>query len=71
MGAPCVKEWRVVPWGQDWYARRGWERTVGVWHKSVYLRRFGGDLVGLREKLPYLQDLGVNAFCLTPIFWAP
>ncbi|HNQ23490.1 MAG TPA: alpha-amylase family glycosyl hydrolase [Phycisphaerae bacterium] len=31
---------------------------------------FGGDLQGLRQKLPYLKDLGINALCLTPIFAA-
>ncbi len=28
----------------------------------------GGDLPGIRKKLPYLQDLGINALYLTPIF---
>lgn len=28
----------------------------------------GGDLKGIIEKLPYLQDLGINALYLTPIF---
>lgn len=28
----------------------------------------GGDLQGIREKLPYLQELGINALYLTPIF---
>ncbi len=28
----------------------------------------GGDLLGVVEHLPYLQDLGVNALYLTPIF---
>ncbi len=31
----------------------------------------GGDLMGIVEKLPYLQDLGVNAIYLTPIFLSP
>lgn len=30
----------------------------------------GGDLEGIRRKLDYLQDLGVNALYLTPIFQA-
>lgn len=29
---------------------------------------FGGDLPGIEEKLDYIQDLGVNALYLTPIF---
>ena len=28
----------------------------------------GGDLLGIAEHLPYLEDLGVNAIYLTPIF---
>lgn len=28
----------------------------------------GGDLLGIAERLPYLQDLGVTALYLTPIF---
>ncbi len=31
---------------------------------------FGGDLWGILEKLPYLEDLGVTALYLTPIFRA-
>ena len=33
-------------------------------HDSI----FGGDLVGIIEKLPYLKDLGINAIYMTPIF---
>ncbi|MCY0895834.1 MAG: glycoside hydrolase family 13 protein [Alicyclobacillaceae bacterium] len=33
--------------------------------------RFGGNLAGLLEKLPYLQELGVNLLYLTPIFRSP
>ncbi len=31
----------------------------------------GGDLLGVMEKLDYLQDLGVNAIYFTPIFASP
>ncbi len=31
----------------------------------------GGDLPGIREKLPYLADLGVNVLYLTPVFCSP
>lgn len=31
---------------------------------------FGGDLQGIREKLDYLQDLGINGIYLNPIFKA-
>ena len=45
---------------------------------EVYLRSFKdgngdgiGDLKGLREKLDYLQELGVNAIWLTPCYKSP
>ena len=31
----------------------------------------GGDLIGIREKLDYLEDLGVEALYLNPIFASP
>jgi cyclomaltodextrinase / maltogenic alpha-amylase / neopullulanase len=37
---------------------------------TVFDRRFGGDLVGVREQLPYLESLGINAIYLNPVFWA-
>jgi alpha-glucosidase len=35
------------------------------------LEFYGGDLEGIRQKLPYLQNLGVTALYLTPIFTSP
>jgi len=32
---------------------------------------YGGDLIGVRESLDYLQDLGVTALYLNPIFTSP
>jgi cyclomaltodextrinase len=31
---------------------------------------FGGDLVGITDKLPYIADLGITAIYLTPVFRA-
>ena len=39
----------------------------GTYSKNFY----GGDLQGLHDKLDYLQDLGVTAIYLNPIFEAP
>ncbi|MBR6323290.1 MAG: alpha amylase N-terminal ig-like domain-containing protein, partial [Lachnospiraceae bacterium] len=45
------------------------------WNAPIHsfdVRRFyGGDLVGVREKLPYLKQLGVEVLYLNPIFLAP
>ncbi len=45
---------------------------------EVYVRSFAdgdgdgvGDLYGLRERLPYLKDLGVDALWLTPFYRSP
>jgi alpha-glucosidase len=66
--------------------RRGQQRTAGVprpWWRSaaiyeVYVRSFAdgngdgiGDLAGVRAKLPYLRDLGVDAIWFTPWYPSP
>lgn len=38
----------------------------GIWNNDY----FGGDLLGVEEKLPYLKDLGVTCIYLNPIFEA-
>lgn len=48
--------------------RRSWDDTPRPWRESGAVEFFGGDLIGIREKLDYLQALGVNALYLTPIF---
>ncbi|MEU7866531.1 glycoside hydrolase family 13 protein [Dactylosporangium sp. NPDC049140] len=52
-------------------AGNGWWRTAAIY--QIYLRSFAdgdgdgvGDLAGLRSRLPYLRDLGVDALWLTP-----
>lgn len=41
------------------------------WGESPgYYSYFGGDLRGIIQKLPYLQDLGINFLYLNPIFYA-
>ena len=37
---------------------------------NVWKRRYGGDVQGLIEALPYLQSLGINAIYLNPMFEA-
>ncbi|MFW5748225.1 MAG: alpha-amylase family glycosyl hydrolase [Chloroflexota bacterium] len=40
---------------------------TGIWSQNFY----GGDLQGIIDKLDYLQDLGVTALYLNPIFESP
>lgn len=67
------KQWRVHPWGSDWYRLQDYEIANGepeLW-KHMQRRRYGGDLQGILDKLDYLQDLGINAIYLNPVFDAP
>ena len=53
---------------EDWAGEPMWEPD-----KNGRIRKydfFGGDLAGIREKLPYLQSLGVSCIYLNPIFEA-
>ncbi|MBQ8160979.1 MAG: glycoside hydrolase family 13 protein [Clostridia bacterium] len=52
-------------WTEDLYTGR--DRTS---QENDVLEFYGGTLNGIREKLPYLKDLGVDILYLNPIFQA-
>ncbi|HVP13665.1 MAG TPA: alpha amylase N-terminal ig-like domain-containing protein [Phycisphaerae bacterium] len=77
---------RTVPWTHEWFkpyqgraevARKD-SRTSengdfveeGKFYSYIFNRRYGGDIQGIQEKLPYLRDLGVTAIYLNPVFIA-
>jgi glycosidase len=65
--------WQVHPWGSDWYQLQDYEKANGepeLW-KHLLRRRYGGDLQGIINQLDYLQDLGITAIYLNPIFQSP
>lgn len=72
---------RTVPWSHHWEkpykpgpdVAKGSPQDFeekGTFFEYIFDRRYGGDLQGVREKLPYLRDLGVNAIYFNPIFHA-
>jgi len=64
--------WKVSDWTGDWYALQEWERTDDKgFYFHVQNRRYGGDLQGILDKLDYLDDLGITAIYLNPIFESP
>lgn len=64
--------WQVHPWTSDWYERQPWEQgTKWPFHDLIQRRRYGGDLQGVIDKLGYLQELGINAIYLNPVFDSP
>lgn len=48
--------------------QRAWDELPRPWKESGAVDFFGGDLIGIIQKLDYLQDLGVNGVYMTPIF---
>ncbi len=59
----AIPEGRVMrKWGELPYYRP--DQNGHVWNNDY----FGGDLNGIREKLPYLESLGVTCIYLNPIF---
>ena len=48
-----------------WYQS---QRMIGA---MCYVDLFAGDLAGLRERIPYLTELGVNYLHLMPVFKVP
>lgn len=71
-GDPSNDPAGTIPWKHDWYKPFGDEGKDGqTFYKHFVFSRFGGgDLQGLRQKLPYLRQLGVNALYLMPVFQA-
>jgi cyclomaltodextrinase len=64
--------WSCSSWTGDWYSLQSWERTGGKgFYYRAQQRRYGGDLKGIIDKLGYLQDLGINAIYLNPLFESP
>ncbi|KAF7766568.1 alpha-glucosidase [Pseudoalteromonas undina] len=64
--SPLNTEQQANPW---------WENAIfyQIWPRSFYDSDADGhgDFNGMTQKLPYLQELGVNALWLTPMFEAP
>lgn len=74
--------WAVTPWTQDWYKEDGYFKNIGLGIDSrgntlkkfvdkVQLRRYGGDLQGVLDKMDYLDSLGVTAIYFRPLNDAP
>lgn len=64
--------WQPTRWTQDWYAMEDWAVDSGKpFYETVHMRRYGGDLQGVLDKLDYLADLGITAIYFNPINDSP
>jgi len=69
---PVPEDWSVTPWTHNWYEQEKWAKNMEVdFYGGLQLRRFGGDLQGVLDKLDYLQELGITAIYFNPINDAP
>lgn len=66
------KNWTVTPWTFNWYKQEAWTNDLKTdFYGCLGLRRFGGDLQGVIDKLDYLQGLGITAIYFNPLNDAP
>lgn len=64
--------WEPTPWTHDWYRQEDWAVESGEpFYRTVQMRRYGGDLQGVLDKLDYLQNLGVTALYFNPLNDSP
>ncbi len=64
--------WQIHPWNSDWYKLQPWEAKQNKnFYDIVNIRRYGGDIQGIIDKLDYLKELGITAIYLNPIFESP
>ncbi|MBK8026024.1 MAG: amylosucrase [Chloroflexi bacterium] len=52
-------------------ANPGWFNTNEMMGAVCYVDLFAGDLRGLRDRLPYLKEMGITYLHLMPLFAAP
>jgi cyclomaltodextrinase / maltogenic alpha-amylase / neopullulanase len=68
-----TEPWQTHAWTSDWYEKQPYEQAhpdQDIWF-HLQRRRYGGDIQGILAKLDYLQELGVSALYLNPVFEAP
>ena len=46
----------------------GWYHRKDMLGMMLYIDNFAGNMQGVKEKIPYLKELGINAVELMPIF---
>lgn len=76
------ESWQITPWTHDWYKPDPYfadmtgkpdfgGSPVKSFGQKAQLRRYGGDLQGVLDKLDYLDSLGVTAIYFNPLNDAP
>ncbi len=76
------EKWEITPWTHDWYKPDPWFKElegkkdfngnpISHINQKTLVRRYGGDLQGVLDKIDYLDSLGVTAIYFNPLNDAP
>ncbi len=76
------ESWKTTPWTGDWYSPDPWfkelegKTDIGGYPMTsfgskIQLRRYGGDLQGVLDRIEYLDSLGITAVYFNPLNDAP
>jgi cyclomaltodextrinase len=76
------KSWQITTWTHDWYKEDPYFKelegkkdfsgnTISNFNQKAQLRRYGGDLQGVLDKIGYLDSLGISAIYFNPLNDAP
>ena len=59
-------------WTADFKEQVIWEKLGEreIDYSLKYARMYGGDLQGIKKKIPYMKELGINAVWLNPVFFS-
>ena len=59
-------------WTADFKEQVIWEKLGEreIDYSLKYARMYGGDLQGIKEKISYMKELGINAVWLNPVFFS-
>lgn len=74
--------WKITPWTHDWYEEDTYMSNIGSqtdfygreltnFVDKVQMRRYGGDLQGILDKIDYIDSLGVTAIYFRPLNDSP
>ena len=69
----ALGEFKVSEWTGDFEEKEAYERNMASKYNKEAgrnTRRYGGDLQGVMEKLPYLESMGVEVVNLSSVFYS-
>jgi cyclomaltodextrinase / maltogenic alpha-amylase / neopullulanase len=61
-----AEEFKLNGWGSNWNKREIWEQKITENAKEY--RRYGGDIKGVKDKLDYFKDIGIDTLLISPPF---